>query len=253
MKRKQRKQGKKGVTGGSPSARRDDSASSAPRDARGRVHLALFRDPASGAEQVSLRAPVFREDWQNELVAGAASTARAATAGAPNRASAVALARGVMDAVSRLLAGLLARAPAGAVACKAGCDHCCFQAVSVTLPEALAIVEHIDATWTADDRQALRGHLAERHAATRGLSAAERFSPQHPCPLLDRRDGSCRIYEVRPLSCRGMNALDADECARRLRDPEARRAFVAGGQGGRVFREPIAAVQAVSAGLQLAL
>jgi hypothetical protein len=93
--------------------------------------------------------------------------------------------------------------------------------------------------------------VAAARERTRGLSAAERFSPEHPCPFLD--DGACSIYEVRPLSCRGMNSLDAGECASRLREPDARAAFLAQGAGGQLFLEPIRAVHAVSAGLQLAL
>jgi hypothetical protein len=50
-----------------------------------------------------------------------------------------------------------------------------------------------------------------------------------------------------------MNSLDAEECKARLRDPDARAAFLASGSGGRSFMEPIRAFHAVSAGLQLSL
>ena len=50
-----------------------------------------------------------------------------------------------------------------------------------------------------------------------------------------------------------MNSLDADECRARLRDPEARAAFVESGEGGHSFMEPIRGFHAVSAGMQLAL
>jgi hypothetical protein len=50
-----------------------------------------------------------------------------------------------------------------------------------------------------------------------------------------------------------MNSLDAGECATRLREPAARAAFLADGSGGRSFMEPIRAVHAVSAGIQLGL
>jgi hypothetical protein len=50
-----------------------------------------------------------------------------------------------------------------------------------------------------------------------------------------------------------MNSLSADECARRLRDPEARAAFLAQGVGGHSYLEPIRAVHAISAGLQVLL
>jgi Fe-S-cluster containining protein len=223
----------------------------ARRGADGRLHLVLHRDPVSGAEGVALARPVFDEPWQNDLAAGAANTARGVLRDAPSVERAVALAAHVMAATSRLTEGLLARAPEGAVACRAGCDHCCYQSVGVTPPEALAIRDHLQKTRSATELAAVAAHVGERHARTRGLTSNERFSPDYPCPFL--REGRCSIYEVRPLACRGMNSLDAGECATRLRDPAARAAFLADGSAGHSFLEPIRAVHAVSAGIQLGL
>jgi hypothetical protein len=50
-----------------------------------------------------------------------------------------------------------------------------------------------------------------------------------------------------------MNSLDASECAKRLREPEARAAFLANSLGPHSFLEPIRAFHAISAGLQLGL
>lgn len=224
-----------------------------PKDAQGRVrvHLALHRDPATGGARLSLDTPVFAETWQNDLTAAAANTAYALLGDAPSLERAVELARNAMAATSRLAEALLARAPEGGVACKAGCDHCCYQPVGVTPPEALAIVAHLKSSLSSAELAGVAAHIAERHGKTRGLSAAERFSPDHPCPFL--RSGQCSIYEVRPLACRGMNSLDAGECAERLREPEARATFLAEGRGGHSFMEPIRAFHAVSAGLQLGL
>ena len=234
-----------------PSARARERSSGALRDADGRVHLALHRDPVNGREHLTLAAPVFRNDWQNELVAAAANTAYAIVRGEPKIERAIELARNAMTAMSKLADGLLARAPQGAVACKPGCDHCCYQSVGVTPPEALAIFDHLRKTLGEVELAAVAAHLAVTEERTRGLSAAERFSPERPCPFLTQ--GRCSIYEVRPLACRGMNSLSAEECARRLRDPEARQQFLAQGLGGHSYMEPIRAVQAISAGLQVLL
>jgi Fe-S-cluster containining protein len=221
--------------------------------ADGRVHLALalHRDPVTGRQDVTLRAPLFEETWQNDVAIAAARTAHAVLDGQPSLEGAVALARDAMAATSRLIEGLLARAPEGAVACRAGCDHCCYQLVGVTAPEALAIFDHLSRTLSDAELERVAARVAAHHDRTRDLSAAERFSPQHPCVFLEA--GRCTIYEVRPLACRGMNSLDAQECADRLRDPEARAAFLARGVGGHSFLEPIRAFHAVSAGLQLGL
>lgn len=221
------------------------------KGADGRVHLTLHRDPATGQEAVALKAPLFQEAWQNEIAAAAANTAHGILRGQATLERTVKLAQSAMAATSRLADGLLARAPSGAVACKSGCDHCCYQSVGVTAPEALAIADHLRRTLTEDELAAVAAHVSKCHAETAGLTAEERFSPEHPCPFL--RSARCSIYEVRPLSCRGMNSLDADECSTRLRDPEARAAFVESGEGGHSFMEPIRGFHAVSAGMQLAL
>ncbi|WP_437734453.1 YkgJ family cysteine cluster protein [Sorangium sp. So ce1335] len=223
----------------------------AHKDAEGRVHLTVHRDPASGNERVALRSPVFQEAWQNDVAAATANTAYAVLRGEPSVDGAIELARNAMAATSRLAAGLLARAPGGAVACRAGCDHCCYQSVGVTPPEALAIADHLKTTLSDAALARVTRRVSECRDRTRDLPSAERFSPDHPCPFLE--SGRCSIYEVRPLSCRGMNSLDAGECATRLRDPDARAAFLARGLGGRSFMEPIRAFQAISAGLQLGL
>ena len=223
------------------------------RDGAGRVHLALHRDAANGREWVTLKKQVFDEAWQNEITEGAANTTLGVLDHEPSVARVVELTRGIMGSTSTLIANLLARAPEGSVACRAGCDHCCYQVVGVTPAEAIAIFEHLRTTLSPPEVERVTAHLAKRFEETRGLTSSERFSPDQPCPFLEVATGSCTIYEVRPLSCRGMNSLDAGECATRLRDPEARAAFLGGAQTGHSYLEPIRAFRAVSAGLQLGL
>lgn len=221
------------------------------RDDAGHLHLALHRDPATHRERVTLRKALFDQAWQNEITASAANTALGALGHEPTLERVVELTRSAMTSTSHLIAGLLGRAPEGTVACTEGCDHCCYQVVGVTAAEALTIFEHLRQTRSDAEIERLASRAAELHERTRGLSSVERFSPEHPCLFLEA--GRCSIYEVRPLSCRGMNSLDAGECEARLRDPTARAAFLAKGHGGRCFVEPIQAFRAVSAGLQLGL
>lgn len=218
---------------------------------KAKVHLVVYRDPDSGAQELRLRAPLFQEAWQNELVAAAANTARGMLQDRPSLERVVALARNAMAAASRVADGLLAQAPAGSVACQAGCDHCCHQSVGVTLPEALAVFDHLQRTRSGAELAELAQRVAQLDERTRGLSSNERFSPDHPCPLLEA--GKCSAYEARPLACRGMNSLDAQECSTRLREPDARAAFLSTGEGSHSYMEPIRAFHAISAGLQLSL
>jgi Fe-S-cluster containining protein len=220
------------------------------RDDAGRVHLAVHRDAGSGREFVTLKAPLFKEPWQNDVTAGAANTVLGVLGREPSVERVVELTESAMAATSRLVAGFLAHAPEGALACKAGCDHCCYQVVGVTPAEALTIWSHLQRTRSAEELERLGARVVELREKSRGLSSTERFSPDHPCAFLEA--GRCSIYEVRPLSCRGMNSLDAKECETRLREPAARAEFVAHG-GGHLFVEPVRAFRAVSAGLQLSL
>jgi Fe-S-cluster containining protein len=245
------KQSKQKARKGSPPATKLGHGADTARDTEGRVHLVLHRDPATGAEHLALGAPLFKEAWQNEVALAAAVTARGVLRGAPSVSRAVELGKSAMAATSRLAEGFLARAPEGSVSCKPGCDHCCYQSVGVTPPEALTIFDHLKKTRSSAELATLSARISQHHEGTRSLSAAERFSPDHPCPFL--QVARCSIYEVRPLSCRGVNSLDADECRRRLRDPKARDEFLAKGRGGRSFVEPVRAFHAVSAGLQLGL
>lgn len=159
------------------------------RDGRGRLHLSVHRDPVSGEEALTLDGPVFKEKWQDDLAVAAASTAHGILRGEPTLERTVTLARNAMAATSRLSDGLLARAPEGAVACKAGCDHCCYQAVGVTAPEALAIFDHLKSTRSSGELARVAAKVSEHHARTRGLSSQQRFSPDHPCPFLEA--GQC--------------------------------------------------------------
>jgi Fe-S-cluster containining protein len=221
------------------------------RDDAGRVHLTLRRDPTTGRESVALKAPLFEERWRNEAVTAAANAVLTALEHEPTPERAVELARRLMATTSQLVDGLLARAPEGAVACKSGCDHCCHQLVGVSVPEALAIFEHVERTRSAAELEQLRAHVEQLYERSRGLSTAERFSPQHPCAFLAA--GRCSIYDVRPLACRSVHSLDAADCERRLREPGARAEFLAQGEGGRCFIEPLHAQRALHAGLQLGL
>jgi Fe-S-cluster containining protein len=221
------------------------------RDAGGRVHLQLQEDRTTGRRRLVLQEPIFESEWQNQIATATANTAFGTLRDQPSVSRAVELARDVMTVASGLTDELLGRLPAGTIACKPGCDHCCHQVVGVTPPEALAIVEHLHRKLDQAELARVAARVADAHARADGLTSAERFSPAHPCPFLDA--GQCSIYEVRPLACRGMNSRDAAGCAERLRDPATRAEAHANVLGGHSFVEPIRAFIAISAGLQLSL
>jgi len=105
------------------------------------------------------------------------------------------------------------------ISCKQGCNHCCYQAVPITLVEAEAFAEWIR-TLPEDQQLELSRRFREtilRLSAaglTENLTHLVRHSPDEaasklaldylyqriPCPFLE--DGACSIYPIRPFACR---------------------------------------------------
>jgi hypothetical protein len=223
------------------------------RDARGRAHLVIQRDGQGRATGLALTRPLFSEGWQNDVALAAATTAHSMLAEGHTFAAAAALGQNAMEGTSKLADGALAQSSDRPPACRAGCAHCCHQAVGVTAPEVFAIWNHLRTTRTPAELDAVVARVRAADDRTRGMTATDRLSPEHPCPFLDDEDARCAIYAARPLSCRGTNSLDAAACERNLRDADTRAAFVAGAASVPCYLEPFRAFHAVTAGLQLAL
>ena len=77
--------------------------------------------------------------------------------------------------------------------CRAGCDHCCYEAFTIFPIEAHHLA-HAVAALPLEARRQLRRRLRQTDDA---LPMAD--APQ-PCALL--REGRCSLYEGRPLICR---------------------------------------------------
>ncbi len=100
--------------------------------------------------------------------------------------------------------------------CKAGCGHCCVINVSVLLPEALTIVEHLEMLPDVE-RKELLARQDKLWRQIQGVDDEERIWMRKPCVFLDQQ-GSCSIYPVRPLLCRGVTSTDAEDCKKVLND-----------------------------------
>jgi len=138
----------------------------------------------------------------------------------------------------------LARPNALEPACSAGCSYCCHVHADATVPEVLAVAEHLARTRRPEALAALRARLSEQALRVERLSDEERWAAKIPCALLDE-GGRCSIYEARPLRCRAFHSCSVDEC---------RDAF-AGREGALVVTVPLLerAVDAVEEGYDRAL
>ncbi len=94
-----------------------------------------------------------------------------------------------------------------ALACKAGCNHCCSAQVEAIEPEIFRIAREI-ASRSPEEISALIERLRMYGAVP---SDAAPWSRRTPCPFL--ADDLCSIYEVRPGVCRKAHSLDVAKCA----------------------------------------
>lgn len=101
------------------------------------------------------------------------------------------------------------------LACAAGCDHCCHQPVGLTIPELELILAHLREHWSEADLESLKERLAQQNLVIRTIALDIRRAV-HPCGFL--KDGLCSIYSVRPIICRGFQAVDAHLCETSLKD-----------------------------------
>ena len=216
---------------------------------RERRHLRVIQDE-QGRNSLVLNAQLFQQFWANRVTADAANLAFLRLSSGVDLPRVLALTEELLAEDSKLGERFISQSEER-IECTAGCNHCCHEPVGVTPPEALLVYAHLEQSRSTEDLALLRQKLSERSEAIRGLTTSERYSPEQPCPLL--QEGSCSVYSVRPLACRGMNSLDRADCERRLHDPVRRAEFLRTGQGGRVLVAPLVASQAISVGLQLTL
>jgi Putative zinc- or iron-chelating domain len=134
-----------------------------------------------------------------------------------------AMARSVHALADEVWASVRAEAePAGQrtqIACAAGCGACCHQLVAIAPAEAAAVAQFVGQRFTPDERSDLAERVGALDAVTRGKTAIDRARLRLPCAFLV--DGSCSIYEARPLRCRAVHSRDAGQCGWVLVNPDA--------------------------------
>ena len=111
-----------------------------------------------------------------------------------------------------------------APACASGCSYCCHGPVHATPIELLNIILHMNSAAISGEQ---RGDWQERIIARLTLIGALAVSDQVqmtiPCPFLC--EGRCSIYTVRPLFCRGRNALGVAPCQAGFADPSRQQQY----------------------------
>lgn len=119
-------------------------------------------------------------------------------------------ARDIADLAGAASASVYAHIPnQPLLACAGGCAACCHLYVQVPPGIARMMADHIAASFSPAEREALHGRLETAAAAAR--DAANPTQLRHRCPLLGD-DNRCTVYDVRPLSCRAFTSRSVARC-----------------------------------------
>lgn len=102
------------------------------------------------------------------------------------------------------------------VACKRGCSYCCSFRVAVSIAEAIAIAWYIKKYFTLEDLEFLKSLLVTLVPQTAQMTVEQLIKSKYTCPFLV--SNQCRIYLIRPLSCRGWNSTNVNLCEISLTD-----------------------------------
>jgi len=99
------------------------------------------------------------------------------------------------------------------IACGKGCGFCCHGLkVELTPPEAIAIAEYLRTKSDPEQLPSVGEALQDEADEARALSATDRWLARRACYFLDEANGTCTIWDVRPLGCRSHTSLNASAC-----------------------------------------
>ncbi|WP_299003710.1 YkgJ family cysteine cluster protein [uncultured Shewanella sp.] len=95
------------------------------------------------------------------------------------------------------------------IACRTKCDHCCYQSVSITAPEALRIADYLTQRKSKLVQRFIY-KLNTLNSKIEEKTPEQRGTLNLPCAFLEK--GKCQIYKVRPLLCQKHTSLNLKEC-----------------------------------------
>lgn len=87
----------------------------------------------------------------------------------------------------------------GPVHCAKGCGYCCHTRVTATAIELFMLARAIRERWN-DDIDPLKARFRQVESQTRRMPKEMWIDSRIPCAFL--AEGSCSVYESRPLTCR---------------------------------------------------
>lgn len=104
--------------------------------------------------------------------------------------------------------------------CKRGCSYCCHYRVMVTATEAFVLAEAVQTRLEAGQRSQVTEKLRANRAATARMTPSEHEATNIACAFL-ADDGTCGVYDVRPLACRKHHSAAVATCEKTFVDPSS--------------------------------
>jgi Fe-S-cluster containining protein len=121
----------------------------------------------------------------------------------------------LMDLIGRRIETSLTARPATPAACGPGCAACCMLNVGTLPVEGAAVAAYLRRQLGPEGAARKARALLAFHDRVRWLDDGERIRERLACPFLDA-SRSCSIHPVRPLACRSISSLDAEDCSRAM-------------------------------------
>lgn len=93
-------------------------------------------------------------------------------------------------------------------ACHRGCSHCCYQAVAVDVPEAIAVFEFMRANCDEEEMERYRANARWYRKQYDALEPGTHANIACPALVQD----ACSVYAARPIICRAFASLSEEKC-----------------------------------------
>lgn len=101
--------------------------------------------------------------------------------------------------------------------CKKGCSYCCHQAVFANSYELHYLGNFIKARFDSSGIQNIKEKAGAKNKVTSKLDEKSVLNYKSPCPLL--KDGTCSVYDARPMACRIYLSTDVGSCIEFYENP----------------------------------
>ncbi len=108
--------------------------------------------------------------------------------------------------------------------CKKSCNWCCYQSVLSVPHEMYYLIRYLNKHFDEPEREGFYTKLRQRNEQTIHLEEKDFLSLKSACPFLSN-NGTCSVYEARPLSCRIYLSADVNSCIAQYNKPHLETTF----------------------------